>query len=244
MIDSSKLPDLPEYRGRSRRNTLFWIAIFAVFVGIALFEWGPRRLWQAVQHGAHSLWMHIPFLTQSVTVYRDGHRVTLRAHPGWVLALAHAVGPLVLGLIAVSLPVVLILLTLRFLLRQHRSRTMTWWEVVLFQNDVVTPDAMRQLFDQLWDALWPRSRWIGSPFWYPWVVSAPPFSLSLIRDHQVDDQMHWVLGIPAAFQDRVLAAWQNTYQNVRFQAWPHPVQAPRQQVVRWRLKYRDRKSVV
>ncbi len=238
MIDSSKLPDLPEYRGRSRRNTLFWIAIFAVFVGIALFEWGPRRLWQAVQHGAQSLWMHIPFLTQSVTVYRDGHRVTLRAHPGWVLALAHAVGPLVLGLIAVSVPVVLILLTLRFLLRQHRSRTMTWWEVVLFQNDVVTPDAMRQLFDQLWDALWPRSRWIGSPFWYPWVVSAPPFSLSLIRDHQVDDQMHWVLGIPAAFQDRVLAAWQNTYQNVRFHPWPHPVQAPRQQVVRWRLKYR------
>ena len=99
-------------------------------------------------------------------------------------------------------------------------------------------EAMRQLFDQLWDALWPRSRWIGSPGWYTWLVSAPPISLSLVRDHRVDDQMHWVLGVPAAFRDRVLAAWQNVYQNVRFLPWTHPLTTPDQQVVRWRLKYR------
>jgi hypothetical protein len=63
-------------------------------------------------------------------------------------------------------------------------------------------------------------------------------SLSLVRDQRMDDQMHWVLGVLANARDRVLAAWQNVYQNIRFLPWAQPLSVPDQQVVRWGLRYR------
>lgn len=225
-MSSNNLPNLPEYRGRNRRETIFWIAIGVALLGLALYEWGPRALGHQLLSGLTRLWDAIPVLNHPVHLYRDGHLVTIHAHPSWArmvfLTGLHLVGLAIL----VAFPLVAVIGLVRWRLRRQRIRTMTWTEVLLFQNDVVTPDTMRQLFDQLWDALWPRSRWVGSTWWYRLFVSAPPFSLVLVRDAAVDDQMHWLLGIPAAMQDRVLAAWQNTYQNVRFHPWPHPVSAP------------------
>ncbi|WP_053958124.1 type IV secretory system conjugative DNA transfer family protein [Sulfobacillus thermosulfidooxidans] len=236
--DNGKPPSLPEYRGRARRETLFWLVIGLTLVGIGLWTFGPRVFGQQVWSGIQSLWTHIPFLTHSVTLYRHGQRVTIAPHPTWVLVAIHAlltaIGWLVLGFS----PLLLVILITRFLLRQRRIATMQWTEVHLFQNDVVTPDAMRQLFDQLWDALWPRSRWVGSWWVYRLFVSAPPLTLMIIRDQTVDDRMHILLGTPANLTDRVLAAWQNAYQNVRFMVWPHPIHVPDHQVVRWGFRYR------
>jgi len=126
----------------------------------------------------------------------------------------------------------------RYHWRHVRIRQTIWYEIRLFQNDVAEPAQIRGIFDQLWDALYPRSRWLGSWAPYRWVVGPSYYTLAVLRDPAVDDQIHLVLGAPAPVMDRVLAAWQTVYQNVRFVPWHVGLRPPRGQYVRWGLRYR------
>lgn len=85
-MSSNNLPNLPEFRGRNRRETLFWIAIGVALLGLALYEWGPRALWHQLTSGMTRLWDAIPLVNHPVHLYRQGHLVTLHAHPSWARA--------------------------------------------------------------------------------------------------------------------------------------------------------------
>jgi hypothetical protein len=208
----------------ARDQTLFdavltgGVAVAAVVVGVLAMGW--TRFWHAVGQGFVAVGHALPWTLP---------------HVGGVLgSLLAVIGPLVLW----ALLMLAAGAAVRYHFRRQRIRQTVWYEIQLFQNDVAEPAQVRGVFDQLWETLYPRSRWVGSFAPYRWLVGPHYYTLAVTRDPAVDDQIHLLLGAPAPVMDRVLAGWQNVYQNVRFLPWHHGLHPPRGQYLRWGLRYR------
>ena len=148
-------------------------------------------------------------------------------------------GTVLTGLFFGLLLFVAAMLASRWYWWNRRRHTMIWYEIRLFQDDTTEPARVRGVFDQLWDGLYPRHRWVGTWAPYRWFTGTTWYTWAVARDHAVDDQIHLLLGAPADVMDRVLHAWQNIYQNVRFEPWKHGLHPPQAQMLRWRVHHRS-----
>lgn len=210
-------PSLPEYRGRSLFDTLLYAVLILAGLTVA---------WLALRG---TLW---PLLGAGVgALFAAGWWPAVHVPGGpwlaWALRLAALTGLLALAAAAS-----------RWYWWHRRRASMVWYEIQLFQDDTTEPARVRGVFDQLWDALFPRQRWLGAWAPYRWFTGTTWYTYAIVRDGTVDDRIHLLLGAPGDVMDRVLHAWQNVYQNVRFAAWPHPFTPPTAHLVRWGVRYR------
>lgn len=213
-------PPLPAYRDQIHFEWFLTAAIAVAAIVVGVVEVGWTRFWDAVGAGFVAVWDAMPWAIP---------------HLGGALgALLTVIGPLML----VALLVLAVGAAIRYHFRHQRIQQTVWYEIQLFQNDTADPAQVRGVFDQLWDALFPRSRWVGSIAPYRWLVGPNYYTFAVVRDPAVDDQIHLLLGAPAPVIDRLLTSWQNIYQNVRFHPWHHGLRPPTGQYLRWGLRYR------
>ena len=254
MFDWYKAPpplSVPELEGRANME---WIIGGLLVVAALVAIWltlGPLWLWDAVRASLYGFGHAIPWLgpklfpTAAAPAFPPLHRLAVPSRPTtgrvtrvlwgpWLLGWLRAMGMIVvLGAVAMVVS--------RVIQRRRRAATQLWYEVGLFQHDVAEPDQVRAMYNAVWNALIPRSRWFGAWFLYRWFAGTDALTLAVLRDYGADkgEYLHILLGAPHRSLGRVLQIVQNTYQNVRFTPWLHPVPSAWPQMVRWGLRSRS-----
>lgn len=240
---------MPEAQSRARVETLLGLLLV---LGITIAAWialGPVWLWEALRASLYGFGHALPWIGARLFPLSQAPpwpATTAAAHPAaapaaatgatWLVRALAVLRVVVLGAVLLGLAI----LASRLVARRRRAATQLWYEVELFQNDAAQPDQVRALYNAVWNALIPRSRWLGAFFLYRWFVGADALTLALVRDHDADggEYLHLLLGAPASVLGRVLQLFQNVYQNVRFQPWRHPVPAAWPQMLRWGVRSR------